>query len=90
MPMPTGNRENLTDSERLKTSKTDCALKVYKDKESISLDSRFVDLENTGRRATLRLQDTACLLIFTKILPSFSPCTNQLQRAIEDSTMSTF
>ena len=50
MPMPTGNGEipNFTDSERLKTPKTDCALKVYKDK-----DSRFVNLESTGFPAAL-------------------------------------
>ena len=34
---------NFTNSEWLKTPKTDCALKVYQD---ISLDSRFIDLEN--------------------------------------------
>ena len=46
--------ENFMDSERLKTPKMDCVLKVYtKTKNSISLDSRFVDLENTGDRATL-------------------------------------
>ena len=45
MPMPTANGEKL-DSERFKTSKTDCVLKVYKD-SFISLDSRFVDLENS-------------------------------------------
>ena len=35
MAIPTGNLENpnFTDSERLKTPKMDCALKVYKDKE---------------------------------------------------------
>ena len=46
--MPTGNGKipNFTDSERLKTSRTDCVLEVYKEKNSISLDSRFVDLEN--------------------------------------------
>ena len=34
MPMPTGNGEipNFMDSEWFKTSKTDCALKVYQDK----------------------------------------------------------
>ena len=47
-----GKIPSFTDSEWL-TSKTDCVLKVYKDKEFISLDSRFVDLENTGERATL-------------------------------------
>ena len=33
MPMPTGNGEipNFMDSERLKTPKMDCELKVYKD-----------------------------------------------------------
>ena len=47
--MPTGNRENFTDSERLQIPKTDCALKIFtKTKNSISLDSRFVDLENSG------------------------------------------
>ena len=46
MAMPTGNGEipNFTDSEQLKAPKTDCVLEVYKDKDSISLDSRFVDL----------------------------------------------
>ena len=55
MPMSAGNGEipNFTDSEQLKTPKTDCALKVYKDKEFYSLDSRFVGLENTGERATV-------------------------------------
>ena len=48
--MPT---EIFTDSEQLKTPKMDCVLKVYKDKEFYSLDSRFVDLENTGEHATL-------------------------------------
>ena len=45
--MPRGNGENpqFTDSEQLKTPKTDCALKVYKTKKSISLDSMFVDME---------------------------------------------
>ena len=35
MPLPTGNGEitNFTDSEQLMAPKTDCALKVYKDKE---------------------------------------------------------
>ena len=41
-------------SEWLKTPKTDCALKFTKTKNSISLDSRFVDLENTGEHATLK------------------------------------
>ena len=36
MPMPTGNGENM-DSEQLKTPKTDCVLKVYKDKEFYQL-----------------------------------------------------
>ena len=45
-----GKIPNFMDSEWLKTPKTDCALKFYKD---ISLDSRFVDLENTGERPTL-------------------------------------
>ena len=44
---------NFTDSERMKTPKTDCLLKFKKAKKSISLDSRFVDLENTGFPATL-------------------------------------
>ena len=54
--MPTGNGEN-PDSERLKTPKTDCVLKVYKDKNSYSLDSRFIDLEKSGERATLRVSE---------------------------------
>ena len=48
-----GKISNFTDSERLKTSKTDCALKVQKDKNSINLDFRFVDLKNSGFPATL-------------------------------------
>ena len=32
MPIPTGKGENFTDSERLKTPKTDCALKFTKTK----------------------------------------------------------
>ena len=51
--MPTGNGE-ITDSEWFKTSKTDCELKKFtKTKNSITLDSRFVDLENSGLSATL-------------------------------------
>ena len=48
-----GKIPNFTDSEQFKTPKTDCLLKVYKDKEFISLDSRFVDLENSEFPATL-------------------------------------
>ena len=50
MPMPIGNGKipNFTNSERLKTPKTDCVLKVYKDKKFHSLDFRVVDLENSG------------------------------------------
>ena len=62
-----GKIPNFTDSERLKTPKTDCALKVYKEsktKNSISLDSSFVDLENTGERATL---------MKTAVLPRLHP-----------------
>ena len=57
MPMPTGNREisNFTDSERIKTPKLTVHYKFRKTKKSISLDSRFVDLENTGLCATLSL-----------------------------------
>ena len=43
-----GNIPNFTDSEQIKTLKTDCVLEVYKEKSFISLDSRFVDLENSG------------------------------------------
>ena len=56
MPMPTGNGENpqfygqwtVQDSQNGL-----CTKKFTKTKNSISLDSRFVDLENTGERATL-------------------------------------
>ena len=41
---------NFTDSEPIKTPKTVCYKKT---KKSISLDSRFVDLESTGLCATL-------------------------------------
>ena len=52
MPMLTGSLENFTNSERMKTLKTDCLLKFKNAKKSISLDSRFVDF--TEFRATLR------------------------------------
>ena len=52
MPMPTGKGPNFTDSERFETPKMDCAIK-FKTKNSISSDSRFVDLKSTGERATL-------------------------------------
>ena len=45
-----GKIPNFTDSERIETPKMDIVLKI---KNSISLDSRFVDFENTGERATL-------------------------------------
>ena len=41
------------DSERLKTPKTDCVLKVNKVKGFYQLG--FVDLENTGEHATLKV-----------------------------------
>ena len=49
-----GKIPNFTDSEWMKTPKMDCALTVYQDKEFYQFGSRFVDLENTGQRATLR------------------------------------
>ena len=49
-----GKIPNFTDSERFKTPKTDFLLKFYKD-SFISLDSKFVDLQNTEERATLML-----------------------------------
>ena len=45
------------DSERLKTPKQTVCYKFTKTKNSISLDSRFVDLENIGERATLTPED---------------------------------
>ena len=55
MPMLTGNGKipNFTEREWFKTPKTDCALNVYQGKEFYHLDSRFVDLENSGLPATL-------------------------------------
>ena len=50
-----GEISNYTDSERLKSSKTDYLLK-----KSINLDSRFVDLQNTGLSTTLII--TECFL----------------------------
>ena len=47
-----GKIPNFTDSEQLKSPKSDCALKVY------ILDSRFVDFENTGGHATLKLANS--------------------------------
>ena len=48
-----GKIPNFTDSERFKTPKTDFLLNFTKTKSFISLDSRFVDLQNTEERATL-------------------------------------
>ena len=50
MPMPTENPQFYGQW----TVETDCALKVYKDKEFYRLDSKFVDLENTRFPATLK------------------------------------
>ena len=52
MPMSTGNWKNYTDSDGLKALKTDHLLTDKKAKKSISLDSRFVDLENAGKSTT--------------------------------------
>ena len=46
--MKLGEISNYTDSEWLKSSKTDYLLK-----KSINLDSRFVDIQNTGLSTTL-------------------------------------
>ena len=66
MPMPTGNGKipNFTDSEKLKTPKTDCV------QRQISLDSRFVDLESTGFSATLK--DLSMKLVMLLSLSSAS------------------
>ena len=56
--------------------------------KKLILESYFAALHDK-----LRLRDPVCLLIFIKVLPSFSPCRIQLQHkteAIYDSTMSTF
>ena len=50
-----GKIPNFTDSERLKTPKTDCMCAKGLQRQRIlyiSLDSRFIDLENTRERAT--------------------------------------
>ena len=47
-----GKIPNFTDSERLKTPKMDCVLKVHKDKEFYQLGLQVFDLENTGECAT--------------------------------------
>ena len=54
--MLTGSWKNFTDSERMKAPKTGCLLKFKKAKTSISLDSRFIDLENAGFSATLKVK----------------------------------
>ena len=46
-----GKIPNFTNSEQSKTPKMDCVLKFTKTNNSISLDSRFVGLDNTGERA---------------------------------------
>ena len=54
MPIPTemGEILNFMDNEWFETPKMDCMTKT---KNSIILDSKFVDLENTGERATLKV-----------------------------------
>ena len=47
-----GKIPNFTESEQFETPKADCVIKFYKHKEFYQLDSRFVDLENTGFPAT--------------------------------------
>ena len=49
-----GKIPNFTDRERFETQNGLCAKIFNKKKKTINLDSRFVDLENTGYRATLR------------------------------------
>ena len=58
--MLTGSWKNFTDSERMKAPKTGCLLKFKKAKTSISLDSRFIDLENAGFSATLSQNSQTC------------------------------
>ena len=60
MPMPTGAGKipSFMDSERMKTPKTDCLLRFMKGEK---LDSRFVDLENTGFPASLAEQSVFIL-----------------------------
>ena len=70
-----GKIPNFTDSEQLKTLKMDCALKVYKGKEFFSLDSRFVDLENTRERATLGVTPRKYLCHF-HLLSEMLKCTD--------------
>ena len=55
-----GKIPNFTDSERLKTPKTDCVLKVYEDKEFYQLGFQ---VENIAERATLSTSapDSSCL-----------------------------
>ena len=60
MPMLTGSWKipNFRDSEWMKTPKTDLPAEVKEGKElleSISLDSRLVNLENAGFPATLNM-----------------------------------
>ena len=80
MPMPTGNGENpqfygqwtVEDSQNGLWAK-----KFTKTKNSISLDSKFVDLENTGERVTLiativRLSVTIINFSYTQMFPNWT------------------
>ena len=49
-----GKIPNCTDSERFETPETACMLNFTMTKNSISLDSRSVDLKNTRKRAPLK------------------------------------
>ena len=63
-----GKISNFTDSEQMKTPKTDFRYKFNKTKKSISLDSRFVDFENTGLCATLNGSSIRGVGVFSMII----------------------
>ena len=62
MPMPTGNWEipKYYGQWTVEDSQTDYLLTDQEGKESISIDSRFVDLKKTGLSTTLSIAYIAC------------------------------
>ena len=78
MPMEMGKNPNFTDSEWLKNPKMDSALRVYKEKahNSISLDSRFVNIKSTGFPATLSAWSTSLIAIESHCCPKEYDCSS--------------
>ena len=71
MPMPTGNWENpqVYRQWTAEDSQTDYLLTDYESEKSVSIDSQFVDLKNTGL-STYHLKLATC---YSKLLHVYNP-----------------